>query len=194
MEKKSLQTYALIDASASEEVLSQLQSVISVYGKRIRKGVVLTPHGESPVIFFEIKKKEGPIVEVLSNLAERYSLYPLYVIQENKDHLPKHANNIWYMVDEVKYELTGVDDLEAWKKQYSSLLKEAYREDHVFIKSFIYQGKSGLVHVMSFNSERQPNYRGTMLGVAEWHEQMDKLLKAVNAENVISRAVRYTNL
>jgi hypothetical protein len=186
--------YALIDASASEEVLSQLQSVISVYGKRIRKGVVLTPHGESPVIFFEIKKKEGPIVEVLSNLAERYSLYPLYVIQENKDHLPKHASNIWYMVDEVKYELTGVEDFEAWKKQYSSLLKEAYRENHVFIKSFVYKGKSGVLHVMSFNSERQPNYRGTMLGVPEWSDQMIKLLKTVNAENVVARAVRYTNL
>ena len=202
MEKKEIATatakkqYALVDAMAAPEVLTSVKSVISVYGQRIRDGFVLTPHGEAKVIFFEVKKKECPIVDVLTNLAERYSLYPTYVVQEHKDHLPKNAKNIWYMVDEVKFELPGMDEekLEEFKADYLQMIKEIYREDSVFIKSFIYLGKGGIVHVMSFNSERSPKYRGTMLGVPEWNETLDKIIGRVQPENIVKMAVRYTNL
>ena len=199
MEQKNvqdLQMYALIDASASPEVLERVQKVVSVYGRRIRHGCVITPHGESKVIFFEVKKKECPIVETLASLAERYSLYPMYVIQENKDHLPKYAQNIWYMVDEVKFEISDMDEakMEEWKARYAALLKEIYRDSSVFVKSFIYLGKSGTLHVMSFNSERSPKYRGTMLGVPEWNDQMERIVTEMNGENVFKAAVRYTNL
>lgn len=193
---ESLQMYALIDASAKPEVLERVERVVSVYGRRIRRGVVMTPHGEAPVIFFEVKKKECPIVDTLTALAEQYSLYPMYVIQEHKDHLPKHARNIWYMVDEVKFELPAMteDEFNEWRQGYAGLLKEIYRDSSVFIKSFMYYGKSGTPHVMSFNSERSPRYRGTMLGVPEWNDQMERILSAVDAQNVFKAAVRYTNL
>lgn len=193
---QALQMYALIDASASPEVLARVENVVSVYGRRIRHGFVMTPHGESQVIFFEVKKKECPIVETLANLAERYSLYPMYVIQENKDHLPKQSQNIWYMVDEVKFEIPDMtaEALPFWKARYAQLLKEIYRDSSVFIKSFVYLGKSGTLHVMSFNSERSPMYRGTMLGVPEWNDQMNRIIAEVNGENVFKASVRYTNL
>lgn len=193
---QSLQMYALIDASASPDVLEKVQKVVSVYGRRIRNGFVITPHGEASVIFFEVKKKECPIVETLSSLAERYSLYPMYVIQENKDHLPKHSQNVWYMVDEVKFELPNMDEqkLEEWKQDYAKRLKEIYRENSVFIKSFVYLGKQGSLHVMSFNSERTPSYRGKSLGVPEWNDQMEELIRIYQPISVFKAAVRYTNL
>ena len=193
---EALQMYALIDASAAPEVLSVVERVISTYGRRIRHGFVVTPHGEDKVIFFEIKKKECPIVEILSSMAAKYSLYPAYVVQENKDHLPYNAQNIWYMVDEVKFELPDMDaeKLEAWKATYRQRLKEIYRDDSVFVKSFVYLGKSGTVHVMSFNTERSPKYRGTMLGVPEWNDTMEEIVKWAGPSVVTKLSVRYTNL
>lgn len=198
MEQKvnDLQMYALIDASAAPEVLETVKKVIATYGRRIRNGFVVTPHGEDNVIFFEVKKKECPIVEILSSLAGKYGLYPAYVIQENKDHLPKYAKNIWYMVDEVKFEIPDMDaeKLEAWKATYRQRLKEIYRDDSVFVKSFVYLGKSGTVHVMSFNSERSPKYRGTELGVPEWNDTMEGIIRWAGPSEVTKMSVRYTNL
>lgn len=195
-ETKSLQMYALVDASAKPEVLERVERVVSVYGRRIRRGCVLTPHGESPVIFFEVKKKECPIVETLAALAEQYSLYPMYVIQEHKDHLPKNSRNIWYMVDEVKFELPVMteDEFNEWKQGYAALLREIYRDNSVFIKSFMYYGKSGTPHVMSFNTERSPRYRGKDIGVPEWNDAMELIVKQVGGQEVFKAAVRYTNL
>ena len=191
-----LQMYALIDASASPAVLQEVKTVVSVYGRRIRDGYVVTPHGEDKVIFFEIKKKECPIVEVLASLAQRHGLYPMYVIQEHKDHLPKNAYNAWFMIDEVKFELKTMteDEFDAFRSEYRQEIKRRYKEDSVFIKSFMYLGKSGIPHVMSFNSERPVNYRGTVLGVPGWHDSMNKILNIYKPEKVFKMSVRYTNL
>ncbi len=199
MEKNnSLQMYALIDASAAPQVLKEVETVVSTYGRRIRHGFVITPHGESQVIFFEVKKKECPIVEVLAALAERYNLYPMYVVQENKDHLPKRAANTWYMVDEVKFMIPDFtpEKVEEWKMKYSHKIKEIYREESVFVKSFCYLGKAGVFHVMSFNTERLPKYRGKELGVPEWNDVMEEIIKSQDPqpEEVVRMSVRYTNL
>lgn len=199
--KEALQMYALIDASSvAPEINSAVENVIAIHGQRIRHGVVMTPHGESKITFFEIRKKCCPIVESLTSLVRMYpGLYPMYVVQENKDHLPKHvegSKSKWWMVDEVKFEIWGMDQqtTEEWKAKYFEILKRIYREESVFIKSFIYLGKSGALHVMSFNSERTMKFRGGMLGVPEWNEAMDKVLAEVNPDIVSKMAVRYTNI
>ena len=198
-QKDSLQMYALVDASGvTKEVANAVETVVSTYGRRIRHGYVLTPHGESPIIFFEIRKKECPIVESLTALVQMYpGLYPVYVVQENKDHLPKAgAKNRWWMVEEIKFEIPNMDEekTEAFKKRYLELIKRVYRQNSVFLKSFIYLGKKGSVHVMSFNSERPIKYRGGMLGVPEWNEAMDKVLAEFAPAGVAKMAVRYTNV
>ena len=196
MVNEALQMYALIDASAAPEVLETVKRVVSTYGRRNPQRLVFTPHGEENVKFFEINKNESPIVLNLSMLAEKYSLYPAYVVQENKDHLPKRSRNEWYMVDEVKFELPNMDveKFNVWKAAYAQMLKTIYRDNSVFIKSFVYLGKSGTVHVMSFNSERAPKYRGMMLGVPEWNDTMDGIIKWAEPERVTKMSVRYTNL
>ena len=192
----SLQMYALVSTSAAFEALETVKKVIATYGRRIRNGFVITPHGEDQIIFFEIKKKEGPIVDVLSQLAKRFCLYPVYVVQENKDHLPKYANNRWYMVDEVKFELPDMDAKKfiAWKADYMQKLKEIYRDDSIFIKSFVYLGKSGTVHVMSFNSERALQSGRTELGVPGWDEAMKKVVLWAQPSELMRMSVRYSGL
>ena len=188
--------YALIDASAAPEVLEKVKSVIADYGQRIRSGYVLTPHGKDKVIFFEVKRKHCQIVDVLSQMARMYNLYPMYVIQEDKDHLPKETRPTWYMVDEIKMALKKMDEAEfdRFTDDYVQTVKKIYREDSVFIKSFVYLGKYGVPHVMSFNSERLPSYRGTMLGVPEWHDSMKKIEEKYKPVEIELMAVRYTNL
>ena len=201
--KNSLQMYALVSASAaSSEVVETVKKVISTYGRRIRNGFILTPHGFDEIVFFEIKQKGGPIVETLTALVRIYPwLYPMYVIQENKDHLPKYpisSSSRWWMVDEVKFQIPNMDEekTKEFMKRYIDLLKRIYRQESVFVKSFIYLGKSGTVHVMSFNSERPIKFRGGMLGVPEWNEAMDKILAALGGEveEVQKMAVRFTNI
>lgn len=198
---EALQMYALVDASGvSHEVTSAVENVVAIYGRRIRHGFVITPHGESEITFFEIKKKGCPIVEALTSLVRMYpGLYPMYVVQENKDHLPKHvadSRSKWWMVDEVKFEIANMtaEKMAEWKARYFEILKRMYREESVFIKSFVYLGKSGALHVMSFNSERSVNFRGSVLGVPEWNEVMDKVMAEAGAEKVTKMAVRYTNI
>ncbi len=197
----SLQMYALINTSAaSSEVVETVKKVVANYGRRIRNGFVLTPHGFDEIVFFEIRKKGGPIVEALTALVRMYpGLYPVYVVQENKDHLPKHAegsSSQWWMVDEVKFQISNMNEEKTreFMKRYLDILKRIYRQDSVFIKSFIYLGKSGTVHVMSFNSERPIKFRGGMLGVPEWNEVMERIMTEVGAEEVQKMAVRYTNV
>ena len=188
--------YALIDASAAPEVLEKVKSVIADYGQRIRSGYVLTPHGKDKVIFFEVKRKHCQIVDVLQQMASMYSLYPMYVIQEDKDHLPKTTKTTWYVVDEIKMALNKMDqnEFDLFVDDYVQTVKSIYRDDSVFVKSFVYLGKYGVPHIMSFNSERQPSYRGTMLGVPEWHDAMKKIEAKYEPEEIECMSVRYTNL
>ncbi|MBE6443177.1 MAG: hypothetical protein E7020_00725 [Alphaproteobacteria bacterium] len=195
--KNPLQTYAIVDASAPAEVLQEVESVISIYGRRIRRGFVLTPHGVNKIIFFEVKKKHCQIVDVLAKLAEMYDLYPMYVMQEGKCHLPKNPTETkWYLVDEVKMTMPVMteEEFEQFKSSCMHVLKERYREDHVFIKLFVYRGKYGVVHVMAFNSERDPLYTGMDIGVPGWKDAMVKVEAEFKTEEVQRMCVRYTNL
>ena len=196
-EKNPLLTYAIVDASAPAEVLQNVENVISSYGRRIRKGFVLTPHGVSNIIFFEVKKKRCQIVDVLAKLAEMYGLYPMYVMQEGKCHLPKNPTETkWYLVDEVRMTMPVMteEEFEQFKADCMHTLKERYREDSVFVKLFVYRGKYGVVHVMAFNTERDPLYTGMDIGVAGWNGAMAKVEAELRPEGVEHKRVRYTNL
>ena len=208
MEKRSISQpvyrYALVDASASPQVMQAVKNAIAHFGRRVREGFVISPHGESPIAFFEVWKKNGPIVEALKAQAERYSLYPAYVIQEDKDHLPKEDTGTrWYMVEEYRYDIVGISEEEffLWRNAYAKALKEVYRDDSVFVKTFFYFGHDAVLHVMSFNSERSPKYRGKDLGVPEWYDAMEKLVAKMKLVSwtfapvkIEHKVVRYTNL
>ncbi len=194
--EQNCRCYALVDASAAPKVLEKVKSVIADYGQRIRSGFVLTPHGKDNVIFFEIKRKYSQIVDVLSQMANMYGLYPVYIIQEDHSRQEKGSKTTWYVVDEIKMALEEMaeDEFEIFTDDYVQTVKSIYREDSVFIKSFVYHGKYGVPRIMSFNSERVPSYRGTMLGVPEWHDAMQKIQDKYEPVEVERMSVGYTNL
>ena len=194
--------YAMIDASQAE-ALAAVVAVVLNWNKQVRYGVCLGQYGESPVCFLEVMRKDGPIVQAIKHQAEAHGLYPAYVVQEDKDHLPKQSTGTrWYVVDEVRYDLLGMTEekFSQWKADYISLCKRIYREEHVFVKSFAYLGKGGVLHVMTFNTDRDPMSRGREIGVAEWNDAVDLLIKNMQTEyayepvNMRKQAVRYTNL
>lgn len=83
---------------------------------------------------------------------------------------------------------------QAWIPDYQAVVEKIYNEDKVFIKSFVYHGKSGVPHILFFNSERNPKYKGETVGVQEWQNTMKKLVKSFCAKKVVKRLVRYTSL
>ena len=196
--------YAMIDASSGQEAaLEKVTGVVMNWNKEIRDGFCLSQYGETPIRFFEVMKKNGPIVNAIRHQAQVHGLYPAYIVQEDKDHLPKEQTGTpWYVVDEVRYDLTGMDEakVEAWKADYIAACKHIYREEHVFVKTFAYLGKGGVLHVMSFNTDRDPMSRDRIIGVSEWNEAMDKLVEALTTEHgyvpsgMSKKTVRYTNL
>ena len=220
-EVRDVYRYAMIDATNSKVAVEDLikgQKILEkgvgrapidditmmVHGwqRRIRDGVCLSQYGESPIRFFEVLKKEGPIVGAVKHAVQEHGLYPAYVIQEDKDHLPKeNTGTKWYVVDEVRYDLTGMDKAKfsAWKTEYIATCKYIYREHHVFIKTFAYLGKYGVVHVMSFNTDRDPLYTGLEIGVPQWAGAVDILMDKMSKQgfvpaNLQKKRVRYTNL
>ena len=196
--------YAMVDASSCQEVaLRAVTAVVKMWNKEIRDGVCLSQYGESPIRFFEVMKKNGPIVGAIKHQAREHGLYPAYIIQEDKDHLPKEKTGTqWYVVDEVRYDLLDMTEekFAHWKADYIQALKHIYREEHVFVKSFAYLGKGGILHVMSFNTDRDPMSRDRIIGVPQWNEAIDHLIDRLETErgyvpaNVQKKTVRYTNL
>ena len=194
--------YAIVDAS-QREALDAVVAAVLVWNREVRYGFCLNQYGQSLVCFLEVMRKKGPIVETIQHQAEARGLYPVYIVQEDKDHLPKEDTGTrWYVVDEVRYDLTNMDEekFTKWKADYIAACKRTYREDHVFVKTFAYLGKGGVLHVMSFNTDREPMYRGRVIGVPQWNDAMGGLIQRMKNEhgyvpvNMRQKAVRYTNL
>ena len=192
-----LQKYAIVDASSlSETTRSMLKNLTERYGKNMVDGVVLSPHGEGKVVFIETLKKEGPIVEQINKLAEMYSLYPAYVVNEDKDHLPKFGKLPWYVVEAaIMLFDKPAGGLEEFKEKMSHVMKVIYRDDSTFVKAFVYEGNT-YMHVVFFNSERSPKYRGKNLGVPQWRDEIERLKKEIQVPCSKSefKVVRYANL
>ena len=193
--------YAIVDAS-QREALDPVVAAVLNWNREVRYGVCLNQYGESPVCFLEVMKKKGPIVETIKHQAEARGLYPVYVVQEDKDHVPKEDTGTrWYVVDEVRYDILGMDDekVNQWKADYIAVCKHIYREEHVFVKTFAYLGKGGILHVMSFNTDRDPMSRDRIIGVPQWNDAMAVLIEKIKSHgyvpaNMRQKSVRYTNL
>lgn len=200
-----LQRYAIVDRdSMNDSVKSVLTSVAKQYEKNMLAGYVLSPHGGNKVYFVETIKKEGPIVEAIAHLAHEYGIYPAYVINEDKDHLPKHSVReneafIWYVIDACTMLFSKPEGgREEFVQQLLQQIKKIYREDSTFLKVFLYEGNT-YMHVVAFNSERDPKYRGSILGVPQWRDEVCRLVSDMEKEHKVTckaefKTVRYTNL
>ncbi len=186
--------YCIVDASSMEHAAkSAVRKLVERYGSKMVDGCVICPHGESSVSFVEINFKEGPVVDMMVNIAERYSLYPFYIIEENKGHLPKQAKYQRYIVEEgtALFKKTRAG-LPRFKELLAQACKKIYREESVFVKAFVYEGDR-FFHVAMFNSERSPKSRDTIIGVPEWREAICKLVSDLSG-SVTFKTVRYANL
>ena len=148
-----LQKYAIVDASSlSETTRSMLKNLTERYGKNMVDGVVLSPHGEGKVVFIETLKKEGPIVEQINKLAEMYSLYPAYVVNEDKDHLPRFGKLSWYVVEAaIMLFDKPAGGLEEFKEKMSQKLDAINRKGNLYWNFFVDE-KAKSIQVVFFNS------------------------------------------
>jgi hypothetical protein len=167
-----------------------------MYGKFVKDAIVVTPHGSDDIVFSEIENETSPIVDNLANLAERYSLYPMYIVQEDKVLAADSAGILWYKVDEVKMRFDDVkaSEFDQFVEKCKQQVKEIYRNDSVFLKLFIYQDDDDCPYIMAFNSERSPKYRGNQIGVAEWPDAVCKFVKNMNCKVYKHKVVYYANL
>jgi len=186
--------YCIVDASSMEQAAkAAVRKLVENYGSKVMDGSVISPHGESSVSFVEIDFKEGRVVDLMVALAERYSLYPFYIIEENKGHLPKQAKYQRYIVEEATALFPKTrSGLPRFKELLFQACKKIYREESVFVKAFVYEGER-FFHVAMFNSERAPMSRDTIIGVPEWREAICKLVSNLSG-SVTFKTVRYANL
>lgn len=201
----NLNRYAIVDGdSMKESVKSVLTSIAKQYEKNMLCGFVLSPHGGDKVYFVETIKKEGPIVDTIAYLAKEQGIYPAYVINEDKDHTPKHSVRdkeafTWYVVDACTMLFKKPEGgKEAFLGQLLQQVKKIYREDSTFLKLFFYEGNTWM-HVVGFNSERDPKYRGREIGVPQWRDEICRLISEMEKEHSLEckaefKIVRYTNL
>ena len=189
----NLVKYCIVDASSiTASAKKAVKELVANYGNLVMDGAVLSPHGESAISFIEINFKEGPIVDLMVGMADRYNLYPFYIIEENKGHLPKSGKYQRYIVDEATCLFPKNVRLPRFKELVIQECKKIYREDSVFLKSFVYEGEN-FFHVALFNSERSPKSRGTIIGVPEWNEAVCRFVSDLNGK-VEFKTVRYANL
>lgn len=185
--------YAIVDAStlnSQSSAKKALLEMVSAYGREYFDGVMISQYGANEVMFIELLKKEGPIVDILGAVADKYNLYPVYLVEEHKDYMPRFAKYERFIVDQAVMQFDNVNFAE-WRQKFVLAAKEIYRNDHVFIKAFVYENR-GVIRVMMHNSERDPMYRGSMLGVPQWHDAITKLAKELGGEPQF-RTIRYAN-
>lgn len=189
-----LQKYCIVDASSMERAAkAAVGKLVEHYGSKMIDGSVICPHGESSVSFVEIDFKEGRVVDLMVAIAERHSLYPFYIIEENKGHLPKKAQYQRYIVEEATALFKkNSGGLPRFKERLMQACKKIYREESVFVKAFVYEGER-YFHVAMFNSERSPKSRDIIIGVPEWREAICKLVSDLSG-SVAFKTVRYANL
>ena len=195
-EKKSFKAYAIVSASSQHYVSERVKNVIAKHGQAVENGVVITPHGTDNIMLFEIPNATSQIVDELSSMANEYNLYPMYVIQEELA-MPTDRDGVkWYKVDEVKMRFSMMSEAEFVKfiDAAKQCAKEIYRDDSIFLKIFAYRNEEGYVHVMAFNTERSPKYRGGKIGVPEWTDAVYKFVKSMFPRVHTHKVIHFANL
>lgn len=192
--------YAIVDAADNASVAS-LKCALAPFEPKYREGKTLTISGVQKVLFVELRKREGPIFDIMNSMATSYNLYPFYVVEENKGHRPKgdkYGNACeYFVVDAAIFDFpmpeNGVDAL---IEDIRAKAKEIYRNDSVFLKFHVYgRGEDGTVHVLCGNTENTNRHAsgGVVLGEEGWKEAVDKLAHDLGLP-VEFRKIRYRNL
>lgn len=202
MQKKdNARLYAIVDASDSESV-QELKAALAAYSPKYRKGKMLVIGGAENVLFVEIRKREGPIFDIMKHLAEKRCFYPFYVIEENKDKQPKadkFGNGCRYFVVDCAVMDFPVPEegFEAWQQKFRAVAKEIYRDDSVFLKVHAYLRKEdGTIHAICGNTEntnRRAPEEEVCLGEEGWKEAVCKMAEMLGIP-VKFKEVRYKNL
>lgn len=192
---KNLAMYAIIDASSVETKTSDfIQRMVAKYDRERYAGIKLCQHGESKILLFEITSQPESVVKLIHSLAEMYSLYPAYVFETGEDSC--HLKEAKYQSYSVEQAVMVFDVLPGgiaeWKKNAVGLMKKIYREDSVFLKVFVCEHE-GIVYVTAYNSERDPKYRGEVIGVSGWKAAVEKFAKTLGG-SIEFQQVRYANL
>ena len=200
MQKKpNNRLYAIVDASGSSK--EELKAVLAPFAPQYREGKTLTIGGVQDVLFVELRKRESPVFEIMKSQAQRWSLYPFYVVEENKGYYPKGdkygSAYEYFIVDAAIMDVPAPQEgLESWIEKVRAKAKEIYRNDSVFLKFHVYERKeNGTLHVLCCNTENT-NRHGSgevVLGEEGWKDAVCKIVTSL-AIPVEFRKVRYKNL
>ena len=199
--KQNNRLYAIIDTSNAEAVKA-LKAALAPYSPKYRDGRTIVIGGVEHVLFVEVRKREGPMFDILKHLADCYKLYPCYVIEEDKDLHPKrdkYGNDCKYFIVEaaVMDFPVPVEGFGAWQEKFRAVAKEIYRDNSVFLKVHAYYRKENTtIHAIIGNTEntkRQAPEDKVKLGEKGWKEAVCKMAEALGIK-LEFRLVRYKNL
>ncbi len=199
--KQNSHLYAIVDATDAKAV-SAVKGALQQFSPKVREGRTLVIGGSERIMFIEIRKREGPMFDILKNLARTYCLYPCYVIEEDKNLLPKSdkfGNECkYFVVDCAVMDLPIPEDgFAAWQEKFRAVAKEIYRENSVFLKMHTYKrDENRTIHAIIGNTEnanRQGGPDNAVLGEKGWSEAVLKMAEKLGVK-VEFRKVRYKNL
>lgn len=199
MQKKDdCRLYAIVDATDAGAVKAVL-AALKQFSPKTREGKTLVVGGSEKVLFIELRKREGPAFDIMRHMAKHYSLYPFYVIEEDKNLQPKsdkYGNDCQYfIVDCAVMDFTMPEDgFEAWQEKFRAVAKEIYRNDSVFLKVHAYKRKeNGTVHAICCNTENTNRQGPAVLGENGWKEAVLKMTEVLGIRPEF-RKIRYKNL
>ena len=191
--------YAIVDAS-DKTAVAVLKSVLAPFAPKYREGKTLTIGGVEDVLFVEFRKREGPMFDIMKNLATSRSLYPFYVVEENKDYHPKrdkYGNACAYFIVEAAIMDCQIpkEGLDVWIENVRAKAKEVYRNNSVFLKFHVYvREEDGTLHVLCGNTENTNRHAQKVeLGEEGWKEAVRKVTEELGI-SVEFRQIRYKNL
>ena len=193
--------YAIVDAT-DEKAVGALKAALMPYEPKYREGKTVVIGGFNDVLFVEFCKREGPIFDIMKNLANSYNFYPFYVIEEGKSKHPKKdkfGNSIQYFVVEAAIADFAIptQGFDEWLKEFRAVAKAIHHDDSVFLKLHGYLRKEdGTVHVLLANTEsvnRQAKADGVKLGEKGWKEAVLKMASLLKIEMEFKK-IRYKYL
>lgn len=202
MEKNpNCRLYAIVDAS-SENSISVLQGALRSYNPKYRRGKTMVIGGFNDILFVEFQKREGPMFDIMKNLANTYKYYPFYVVEEGKSKQPKRdkfENAMQYHVVEaaladVKMPTKYFND---WLADVRAIAKAIYLDDSVYLKMHAYpREEDDTVHILLANTENTNRHapdEEVVLGEEGWKEAVQKLASRMGFE-VEFKMIRYKYL
>ncbi|MBE6448197.1 MAG: hypothetical protein E7018_02735 [Alphaproteobacteria bacterium] len=182
--------YAIIDAT-DLDAIETVKSALKPFEPKYRVGKTVVVGGFNDVMFVEIRKREGPIFEILKNLAETHHFYPFYVVEEGKNLLPKadkYGAGFHYHVVEAAMADISVcrNGFFPWLQEFRAVAKAIYLDDSIFLKLHAYvREEDDRVHVLMANTENTrrhlPEDKVT-LGEKGWHDAVLKLARLMSIE------------